>query len=359
MLSPDELKQYSYFAGLSTSALAVLSARMDTLEVEADTPLIRQLTPADYFYFLAQGEVEVSRRNRFGQTAKLAVLSSGAAFGEVALLSCSHRCGSVTTKVRSRLHRLSKRDFDEIIVRESAFEDLLRAKASGYETFGRLKGYQPFALLDPEKVLALTERMVERSCEPGEAIIRQGDKRDFFYVIESGRVAVLKERPGVSPEVVAELGEGQSFGEEAFLRDKRRSATVKALEPTRVLELRESDFNQILGTSFIDYVYAEDLEEEDITQYAFVDARIPPEYEEEHIEGAVSIPIEILRARYGELDPDQPYVTYCTNDSRGTTAAFLLNAQGFHAKALRGGLSAWEGPVATGPSGGIHLPRIG
>jgi 3-mercaptopyruvate sulfurtransferase SseA len=74
---------------------------------------------------------------------------------------------------------------------------------------------------------------------------------------------------------------------------------------------------------------------------------------EEHIKGALNIPIEVLRDKFSELDMDKEYFTYCTNDSRGMTAAFLMKSLGYNVKALRGGLSAWDGPTTRGGDG-IH-----
>ena len=151
------------------------------------------------------------------------------------------------------------------------------------------------------------------------------------------------------------------FGEEALIRDHRRNATVQALGDVTVLALAKVDFDGILKSSYVDYVYAEDFDELDaaaLAGYVFLDARIPPEYEEAHIENAVNIPLEGLRQKYGELDRSRAYVTYCTNDSRGMAAAFLLRSHGFNARNLRGGLSAWAGTVVTGANSGIHLPKL-
>ena len=88
-----------------------------------------------------------------------------------------------------------------------------------------------------------------------------------------------------------------------------------------------------------------DIPAEQRESSVFIDARVAPEYKEEHIEGALNIPIEVLRQKYDELDPAWEYYTYCTSDSRGMAAAFLMKSMGFKVKAIRGGLGAWDGPV--------------
>ena len=361
-ISSRELKQYKYFSGLSEGALQELAGKLEFLVLPAGTLIIEQGTPPDAFYFLKKGEVEVTKVTRLGQTAKISVVSSGQGFGEVALLTCSHRGSSVRAKTGVILGKLSKKDFEDIIMVDSAFTSMLVKKIQDYSVYNRMKTYQPFALLEPEKMLALTERLIEKSFRPGESIITQGEKGDFYYIIKSGSVAILvKQKEVQEPWQVAVLRDGESFGEEALIRDYRRNATAQALTETTVLALAKTDFDRILKSSFLEYVFSENIVEnleKNKGKYFFLDARIPPEYEEEHIAGAVNIPLEILRQKYQELDPKKEYLAYCTNESRGMAAAFLLRSQGFNAKNIRGGMSGWTGPVSVG-NDGIHLPVNG
>jgi len=355
MLTATELKQYSYFAGLSDGALDDLASKVETLDVPAGARIISQGTPPDHFYFVVKGELEVTKRNQFGQVAKLRVLNDGQSFGETALLTCTHRTCSVCAKTDSSLLRLNKKFFEEAVITDSAFKGMLVQQSKERAAYNKMKSYRPFALLEPEKMLALSDKLNEQSFGPGVDIIKQGDPPGSYYIMKTGRVEVMKAKKGQTPERVAVLAEGEAFGEEAIIRDEGRNATVRTMEDTVVLALDRKDFNKLLKTNYLDFAFPEDIPPEDISRYVFIDARVPPEYEEEHIEGAVSIPMETLRLRFPELDPAQEYLTYCTNDSRGMTAAFLMSANGFNAKCLRGGLSGWLGPVTTG-AGGVHLP---
>src|SRR3990172_368298 len=335
-LSPEELRQYRYFSGISDGALDELSQKLEIVSLSSGSVVIRQGTPPDAFYFLKQGEVEVLKQTGSGQPVRLSVVSSGQGFGEVALLTCSHRSSSVVAKTDIILYRLSKKDFEDTIMMDSTFTSMLVKKIQGYSVFNRLKTYQPFALLEPEKMLALTDRLVEKKFAPGENIVEQGGPGDYYYVIKAGRVGVLVRKKNEQEQSqVAVLGEGESFGEEALIREQKRNATVRALEETSVLALDKKDFDRVLRTTFLEFVFTEDIEglQADKTgQYVFLDARIPAEYEEEHIAGAVNIPMEVLRQKYPELDRSKVYFAYCTNESRGMAAAFLLRSQGFDAK---------------------------
>ncbi len=350
-LMPSELKKYRYFSTLSGEALEAMSAKFEIVHSLKGTEIIKQGDIGDFFYFVRDGRLEVTMTTHSGQEAKLAIIGSGQGFGEMSLLTGSTRFCTVRSTTNVTLYRLSKKDYEEIVGHEPAFRKMLLKKAEEYSWYNKIKVLQPFALLEPDKMYAILARMTEETFSLGEDIILQGEKGDYYYVIKSGRVAVLQKKGGQEAKQVAVLGEGDGFGEEALIRDDRRNATCRAMEETTVYALDKVDFAQILQTAFIDDIFVEDISTEDyLDKYVVIDARMPKDYEAEHIKGAINIPMEVLRRKYNELERAKDYVTYCSiNDSRGMTAAFLLKNHGFNAKCLRGGMSSWTGPVATGP----------
>lgn len=83
----------------------------------------------------------------------------------------------------------------------------------------------------------------------GDALIRQGDVDDCLYVLLHGRLRALVEQPGRDPEVVGEIGRGESVGEMAVLTGAPRSATVRAARDSQVLRLSKRAFEQLLERS--------------------------------------------------------------------------------------------------------------
>jgi CRP-like cAMP-binding protein len=354
-LSPGTLKLYSYFAHLSDGALEEACSKLELVELYAGAEIIKEGTPADAYYMVKRGEVEVLKRTKWGQEAKIINLKCGEGFGEMALLTCSPRFSTVVAKTDVTLYKLYKKDFDEIVRWDSAISCMMGSKAHASSEYNKIKTLQPFALLEPEKMFALSDKFVEKNYAFGADIIKEGEVGDAYYVIKSGRVAVIKKENREQPEQVAVLGEGEAFGEEALISGKRRSATCRTLEETVVLSLSKADFEKIMKASFLEIVYPEDVTEEDLKNIVFIDTRLPKQFEEEHIAGAINMPLEYLRTRYTELDMTKKYYTYCGMEAWGMPAAFIMRSLGFDAQGLRGGLSAWEGPV-EGEKDGIHLP---
>jgi rhodanese-related sulfurtransferase len=75
-----------------------------------------------------------------------------------------------------------------------------------------------------------------------------------------------------------------------------------------------------------------------------LDVRQPEEYAEQHIPGAVLIPLGELLGRVGELEQyrDQEMIVMCRSGNRSGQACLFLNMRGFdNATNLRGGILAW------------------
>ena len=75
----------------------------------------------------------------------------------------------------------------------------------------------------------------------GETIIRQGELGDAMYVIQEGRVQVVREQNG-KEVILGLMEEGKIFGESAIFENQPRSATARALGPVRILTIDRQNF---------------------------------------------------------------------------------------------------------------------
>ena len=77
--------------------------------------------------------------------------------------------------------------------------------------------------------------------QAGEIIVHEGEIGDCMYVIQSGRAEVIQSGKGQEVRL-AELSEGDIFGEMAIFQKEKRSATVRALTDVRVLTVDKRIF---------------------------------------------------------------------------------------------------------------------
>ena len=84
----------------------------------------------------------------------------------------------------------------------------------------------------------------------GETVFEQGSRGELVYVIEAGRVEILRRRSDETVEVLAELGPGEYFGELGPLLGFPRSATARTLTPVRLKAYNVHDFReQVVGAT--------------------------------------------------------------------------------------------------------------
>lgn len=73
-----------------------------------------------------------------------------------------------------------------------------------------------------------------------------------------------------------------------------------------------------------------------------LDVRTPEEFRDEHVPGAVNVPLQELTARLGEVGPrDRTVVVYCRSGRRSAEAARLLEHAGFRHVHDMGAMLEW------------------
>ena len=138
--------------------------------------------------------------------------------------------------------------------------------------------------------------------------------------------------------ILAHLGPGDSFGEEALLGDTVRNASVEADSDGRLLRLSKADFLDLVGAALHRSITAHEaigvLDAGDVT---VIDVRTRNEFGHDHLDGAKNIPLAEIRDARDNLKLDERYLLVCDSGRRSTSAAFLFSEWGLRAE-RRGGL---------------------
>jgi CRP/FNR family transcriptional regulator, cyclic AMP receptor protein len=108
----------------------------------------------------------------------------------------------------------------------------------------QLKDVPFFSKLSKRELATVAQQTDEVDVDSGAVIAREGDFGHEFFVIIDGTAEVLR---GDAP--IAELGPGEFFGEMALIDEDRRTATVKALSPMRLLVMTRNSFRTIDRTN--------------------------------------------------------------------------------------------------------------
>lgn len=195
-----------------------------------------------------------------------------------------------------------------------------------------------FQRLPRERLALLLLRLEAWPVKGGEAVVRQGETGEYYYVVRDGRFAVTRKDAHGKVQVLSELKRGAVFGEAALLFDAPQNASVIALADGVVMRLPRAEFEKLLKQPLIQYQSR--LEAEALVRAggALIDVRTAAEFRRGSLPGAVNIPVAELRARLGELDAQRDYVLLCRDGTQSEAVAFLLGQRGYRMAVLRGGL---------------------
>ncbi|HEX8988202.1 MAG TPA: cyclic nucleotide-binding domain-containing protein [Rhodocyclaceae bacterium] len=203
-----------------------------------------------------------------------------------------------------------------------------------------------FAGLPAAHIDALLRRFERVPVRRGEAVVRQGEPGDYYYVIDQGRGVVTRDIGGVTVEV-AQLKSGDAFGEEALVADGERNATVTMKTDGLLLRLGKADFVALLREPLLKRVSPAEAAAKVAAGAVYVDPRFPVEYRVDGLPGAINVPLNELRGAMAMLDPAKEYIVYCQSGRRSSAAAFLLSQKGYRASLLDGGLKALAAEKGT------------
>lgn len=198
-----------------------------------------------------------------------------------------------------------------------------------------------FSKIPAANIEEMFRRMTPITTVAGQVIIHQGAEGDYYYLIEQGTVEVTKVVSAEQPAVLlAEIGEGGAFGEDALVSDNKRNATVTMKTDGELLRLNKQDFVELLKQPLITMVSRTEALAKLNEGAVLVDARLPSEYKFEHVKGAINLPLTEIRQLLVNLDKSKVYILYCQTGRRSSAAAFIMVQNGFDVVVLDGGTRA-------------------
>ncbi|HEY3487161.1 MAG TPA: cyclic nucleotide-binding domain-containing protein [Gammaproteobacteria bacterium] len=221
-------------------------------------------------------------------------------------------------------------------------EELGDEKDNDDDWMTQLLQTKAFHKVPPANIQAIFMRMEAVAYNPGDLIIKQDDNGDYFYIIKNGRALVTRATPANPKGIkLAELGPGDSFGEEALISESKRNATITMLTKGTLVRLSKKDFISLLNEPLQDWVdYAKAKAKVDSGAGQWLDVRLPAEFKMSHIKGAVNLPLISMRLKVKTMDPKKQYILCCDTGRRSSAAAYILSENGISSSVLKNGLAS-------------------
>jgi HEAT repeat protein/MFS family permease len=152
----------------------------------------------------------------------------------------------------------ARRDDDHPIVRDAALWGLAQPEESGatdggpstgcpfLEKLNHVRKVPMFADLRIRELTAITEITMEKPCDRGEMIVREGDPGDVLYLVLWGELQVVKGMGTRQEIMLARIQSEDFFGEMALFDRRPRSASVVAGRRSMLLAIRGRTFEDLM-----------------------------------------------------------------------------------------------------------------
>jgi CRP/FNR family cyclic AMP-dependent transcriptional regulator len=102
-----------------------------------------------------------------------------------------------------------------------------------------------FGALSDDVLKHLASTLRTMRVGPGDTIFREGEAAREMYVVIEGEIEVVKKSRRGRDMRVAILGPADCFGEMSIIDMQNRSASVRALAPTRLLRIASDDMDAL------------------------------------------------------------------------------------------------------------------
>lgn len=215
------------------------------------------------------------------------------------------------------------------------------SEAEKQALIGKIKQTDLFKDLPAVSLENIFSNMETVQVDEGDVIIKEGDEGDYYYLLVSGKAKVMR-RPseGGEPKVVATLDEPKAFGEEALISNAKRNATIVMTTDGIVMRLSKEAFSDYVKEPLLEWFSPVQAQEQIAKNARWLDVRDASEAKQSHLHNSLTIPIDEIRQRAGELDEKTLYICYCENGRQSSSAAFVLRQMGCNTAVLRGGLQS-------------------
>jgi CRP-like cAMP-binding protein len=242
---PAALPRVPIFSDLSREAFVALTRGMVLHRVRAGEEVVRERERGTSFYVVASGRLAVTRRDDGGDPVVLARLGEGDFFGEMALLSGAPRSATVAAEEDCEVLELPAEVLRAVAGRHPHLAQSLRRFYRQRLLANAMAVSPVFRPFQRGERKLLMERFRARDVAAGETIVREGAPSDGLYVVLEGAVDVVKRSAG-RDVIVAQLREGDLFGEMSCLRKAAASASVVVRRAGTLLRLPRKDFDDLV-----------------------------------------------------------------------------------------------------------------
>ena len=231
------------FASLDENDLNIILENHPIVNVDKNVFVLKEGERGDSFFIILKGSVQVLKGDLMTPMARL---STGACFGEMALLGPGGRRASVLAVEPTTLLEIKDVEIERLqqrhpgvraklreYVRERLFENLMATSSL-------------FCHFSAGAHAELRNHFELKSFQRRATVIKRGEAVEDLFLIVEGRVEVLLDFPRRRRQLIRTIGMGEIFGEIPLLTDAPSKVTFRAKDDLTTLALPKEKFKRLI-----------------------------------------------------------------------------------------------------------------
>lgn len=340
MITVEQLKNYYPFNKMEEKFLPLLLEQFNVVEFEKDDDIFMHDDNKVDAKYVVDGTVIIDYPSGRAKKLKSSSLQSYYPVGEV------NTQKALTSSVASKTAKIMTMNnifLDHFTVWDNLFKESnpdspLRGHES-YQWVVGLLGSKAVQMLPRGHVDQIFKNLEPVYVSAEDEIISEGDAGDCCYIIVKGEVNIFK-CAAEGENLVATLGSGALFGENALVSKEPRSASVRMKTNGVLMKMMGEKFSSLLKSHVVRWLTTDASYEMLLEGAVLLDVREDEEYNNLSFDGSIHIPLDNIRDVCEEqLDKSVTIITCSNTGMRCASAAFLLATLGYDVYSMQGGVT--------------------
>jgi subfamily B ATP-binding cassette protein HlyB/CyaB len=241
------IREIPFFSIYTDEELTGLMKAAELKSVSAGEVIFHQGDPGEQFYIVYSGKIRMLKIDG-EKEINLGVRTRGDHFGESALITDQSRNATARAVEESTLICIDRDSFDHYIFSKPELREYFDKFIRYTSIHGFLKTCTDLTSIPPKDLQDLVHHLKPEFYREGDVVFRQGAEPDKLYLIESGKLKVVRWEDK-KQEIINFLREGDFFGEKALIEETRRYADVVCLTDCHLFSLSNQAFQELVKKS--------------------------------------------------------------------------------------------------------------
>lgn len=242
------LRGDSLFSNLSDESLTSIADSVEIQNFKLGEIILKKNDPGLGYFIVHKGKVRVVDDSGEGKPITLAVLKSGAGFGERSLFFDQPVSATVRSAGKTVLLKIAKESFRALVEKDPVIGEQIKKTQERQQEYAFLKTQNLISGLSTEKTEEMVSKIERVTRKAGEAIFSEGDEPAAIFLVRHGTVKLTK--TSVGDRFLGVRRERDAVGEMALMNDEPRGeSAIAGDDGCTLLRLSIEDFKNVTGDS--------------------------------------------------------------------------------------------------------------